>query len=106
MHEYANLKPKQQEFIHILRDAMIDPAGENIDLETCTSFSRSWLKYMASKYADMEWAPAWIVKDVSRRDDTKKGHYFIPELFEYDRITRVASSTDALVEVLEGTTAV
>ena len=91
MHTLDTLKPKQLHFIEHLYSGM---EVEGIDIQTCTSFSRSWLKYMSSKYLDMEWAPAWIVKDVSRRDDSKKGHYFIPELFEWHEQIQDAEMTD------------
>lgn len=91
-HTLANLKPKQLQFIQELHGNM---ETEGIDITTCSSFSRSWIKYMSYKYHGMEWAPAWIVKDVSRRDDSKKGHYFIPELFEYSEL--VVQAKDAMV---------
>ena len=90
MHKYIDLKPKQRDFIHIMRDAIVEDEG--IDLATCSSFSRAWLRYMSSKYCDMEWAPAWIVKDPSRRDEMASGHYLIPELFEYDKMVVAAMS--------------
>ena len=85
------LTAKQHNVIEHLYSGM---QVEGIDIETCTSFSRSWLKFMSSKYLDMEWAPAWIVKDVSRRDESKKGHYFIPELFEWHESILDAEMTD------------
>ena len=91
MHTLDTLTARQQHVIEHLYSGM---EVEGIDIGTCTSFSRSWLKYMSSKYLDMEWAPAWIVKDVSRRDDSKKGHYFIPELFEWHESIQDAEMTD------------
>ena len=91
MHTLDTLTARQHHFIEKLYSGM---QVEQIDIGTCTSFSRSWLKYMSSKYLDMEWAPAWIVKDVSRRDDSKKGHYFIPELFEWHESIEDAEMTD------------
>ena len=97
-HPLSNLKPKQLHFIENLYQGIVQ---EGIDLSTSMSFSRSWIKYMSSKYVDMEWAPAWIVKDVSRRDDSKKGLYFIPEVYEWHQQVEDAAARKPGLEVAE-----
>ena len=95
MHTLDTLKPKQLHFIEHLYSGM---EVEGIDIQTCTSFSRSWLKYMASKYLDMEWAPAWIVKDTSRV--SKRGVYHVPELTDFIETLDVEDVENATSEVV------
>ncbi len=93
MQKYNALKPRQQEYIRrFFTGLLIENEDENIEVHG--EYTRAFLRYMSSKHCDMEWAPAWIVKDVSRRDDSKKGHYFIPELFEYHEQIQDAEMTD------------
>jgi hypothetical protein len=105
MHKYSDLKPKQKEFIHIIRDAMVQDEGIDMDDMKTSSFSRAWLRYMSSKYCDMEWAPAWIVKDPSRRDENNSGDYFIPEIFEYDKMVTTAMAEGARRQAAAAVTA-
>jgi len=54
------------------------------ELDVRDAYTRSYIRYMSSMYCDMEWAPAWIVKDKSRvPTDGTIGKYMIPELQEY-----------------------
>ena len=41
MHKYSDLKPKQKEFIHIIRDAMVQDEGIDMDDMKTSSFSRA-----------------------------------------------------------------
>ena len=81
--KYEELKTKQQQFIQNLYDGIVREADAN-GVEILDSYSRQWLKVMSAKYCDMNWAPAWIVKDKSRQQG--KGRYTIPELAEYHRM--------------------
>lgn len=78
--KYEELKPKQQEFIINLYTGICKEADGG-GVEILDSYPRQWLKVMSVKYCDMNWAPAWIVKDKSRQ--VGKGSYSIPELLEY-----------------------
>ena len=83
---YNNLKPKQKEFIHLLADSTrmgsITPSSDVL-LDTTDVLSRAILKGIANDNG-IAWAPAWIVKDVSR--GVARGMYRIPELTEYRRL--------------------
>lgn len=68
----GNLKPKQVAFLQHLYDA-----GHNTDGDVV--FKRNYLKTVANTNG-ISWAPAWIVKDVSRVTD--RGMYAVPELNE------------------------
>tara|TARA_B100000497_G_scaffold123818_1_gene157152 strand:- start:67 stop:414 length:348 start_codon:yes stop_codon:yes gene_type:complete len=88
--KYDDLKPRQQEWIQKFYEglqneeielATFDPAAVN---GVRDAYTRSYIRYMSSKYCDMEWGPAWIVKDKSRvATDGRIGVYMIPELQEY-----------------------
>ena len=68
---YTVLKKKQQDFIHLM----------DRDIETDeTEFTRGALKKIANDNG-IAWAPAWIVKDISRC--VKRGTYRVPELAAY-----------------------
>ena len=68
---YTNLKKKQQDFIRMMhRDC--EPNE--------TEFTRGELKKIANDNG-IAWAPAWIVKDVSRC--VRRGVYRVPELAAY-----------------------
>jgi len=69
----SNLKPRQLSFVSFLMES----AGHTNANEVV--FKRNYLKNVAQAWG-AEWAPAWIVKDVSRV--TKRGFYAIPELAE------------------------
>ena len=68
---YTVLKKKQQDFIHLM-----DRAIETDE----TEFTRGALKKIANDNG-IAWAPAWIVKDISRC--VKRGTYRVPELAAY-----------------------
>ena len=69
----SNLKPKQLSFVTFLMES----AGHTNATEVV--FKRNYLKNVAQAWGS-EWAPAWVVKDVSRV--TNRGFYAIPELTE------------------------
>ena len=71
-YQLGNLKPKQVAFLQHLYDA-----GHNTDGDVV--FKRNYLKTVANTNG-ISWAPAWIVKDVSRVTD--RGMYAVPELNE------------------------
>lgn len=85
MYKYDDLKPKQQGYIQKFHDGLVNEAQElEEEFEVRDAYTRSYIRYMSSKYCDMEWGPAWIVKDKSRvPDDGRIGVYLIPELQEY-----------------------
>ena len=68
----SNLKTKQRAFVQHLYDAGHTVSGDIV-------FKRNYLKTIANLNGS-EWAPAWVVKDVSRV--TNRGMYAIPELNE------------------------
>ena len=71
---YDNLKNKQQEFI---RSVAFMAESEGIPVLMDSTYSRGWLRKVA-KSMGIEWAPAWIVKDVSRQRG--RGEYLVPEV--------------------------
>ena len=84
--KYDDLKPRQQEFIRKLYEGLLNESVElEEDFQIHDEYTRTYLRYMSSKYADMEWAPAWIVKDKSRQN-VGTGRYKIPELKEYSKL--------------------
>ena len=68
----SNLKPRQRKFVEFLMES----GHTNVDEVV---FKRNYLKNIANAFG-AEWAPAWIVKDLSRV--TKRGFYAVPELTE------------------------
>ena len=68
----SNLKPRQRKFVEFLMESGHTNADEVV-------FKRNYLKNVANAFG-AEWAPAWIVKDLSRV--TKRGFYAVPELTE------------------------
>ena len=66
----SNLKTRQRAFVQHLYDAGHDTIGDIV-------FKRNYLKSVAN-INGIAWAPAWIVKDVSRV--TARGMYAVPEL--------------------------
>lgn len=78
--KYDELNIRQQNFIRNLYDGMVREADAG-GVEIFDTYPRQWLKMMSVKYCEMNWAPAWIVKDKSRQ--AGKGRYTIPELLEY-----------------------
>ena len=82
----SNLKPRQRKFVEFLMESGHTNAAEVV-------FKRNYLKNIANAFG-AEWAPAWIVKDLSRA--TKRGFYAVPELAELINATTVV--TDEEVE--------
>ena len=76
---YDNLKNKQQEFI---RSVAFMAESEGIPVLMDSTYSRGWLRKVA-KSMNIEWAPAWIVKDVSRQRG--RGEYAVPEVYAYTK---------------------
>jgi len=66
----GNLTKKQRSFVEFLYEAGHTNADEVV-------FKRNYLKNIANAWGS-EWAPAWVVKDLSRV--TTRGFYAIPEL--------------------------
>jgi len=71
-YKLSNLKTKQMAFVQHLYDAGHTTTGDIV-------FKRNYLKTIANTNG-VGWAPAWIVKDVSRV--TNRGMYAVPELNE------------------------
>ena len=83
---YTNLKKKQQDFIRMMhRDC--EPNE--------TEFTRGELKKIANDNG-IAWAPAWIVKDVSRC--VRRGVYRVPELQACRNYNADAAKDDAAFE--------
>tara|TARA_R110000744_G_scaffold193924_1_gene312725 strand:- start:66 stop:464 length:399 start_codon:yes stop_codon:yes gene_type:complete len=80
-YQLGNLKPKQVSFLQHLYDAGHNTNGDVV-------FKRNYLKTVAN-INGIAWAPAWIVKDVSRITD--RGMYAIPELNEL--MNKIAHAT-------------
>jgi len=90
--KYDDLKPNQQSFIRLFYEGLLNEAEELEEkFEVCDAYTRHYIRYMSSKYCDMEWGPAWIVKDKSRvPTDGRIGVYNIPELLDYSKIALAA----------------
>ena len=71
---YNDLKSKQQDFIRTVATAALD---EGMAISADTTYSRGWLRKVAMTMG-IAWAPAWIVKDVSRQRG--RGEYLVPEV--------------------------
>ena len=86
-YKLSNLKTKQRAFVQHLYDAGHTTSGDIV-------FKRNYLKTIANTNGSA-WAPAWIVKDVSRV--TTRGLYAVPELNELiaGAATTVVEETDA-----------
>ena len=86
-YKLSNLKTKQRAFVQHLYDAGHTTSGDIV-------FKRNYLKTIANTNG-VGWAPAWIVKDVSRV--TTRGMYAVPELNELiaGAATTVVEETDA-----------
>jgi len=76
---YDNLKNNQQEFI---RSVALMADSEGIPVLMDSTYSRGWLRKVA-KSMNIAWAPAWIVKDVSRQRG--RGEYVVPEVYAYTK---------------------
>lgn len=81
----TNLKPRQLQFIQWM-DARY-PSTVDAD----TTFSRGELRNLAIANG-VKWAPAWIVKDMSRQ--CGRGEYRVPELAEYRGTATAPVTTD------------
>ncbi len=103
--KYDDLKPRQQEWIQKFYEGLQNEALELEEaFEIRDAYTRSYIRYMSCKYNDMEWGPAWIVKDKSRVvTDGRIGVYMIPELQEYGdlRVQRDAERHDEAVRDFE-----
>ena len=74
---YNSLKNYQKEFVRMVANWWISLANG----ASCPdSFSRDTLRNIAINNG-FKWAPAWIVKDKSRK--SKRGHYMVPEVADY-----------------------
>lgn len=88
--KYDDLKPRQQDWIQKFYHGLQNEAQElKHTFRIDDAYTRSYIRYMSSKYCDMEWGPAWIVKDKSRSAPGPNGGgvYMIPELQEYGDTT-------------------
>mgnify|MGYP000421489929 CR=1 FL=1 len=90
-YQLGNLKPKQVSFLQHLYDAGHNTNGDVV-------FKRNYLKTVANLNG-ISWAPAWIVKDVSRVTD--RGMYAVPELNELIALA-VANDTPVVEDVSPG----
>ena len=90
-YQLGNLKPKQVAFLQHLYDAGHNTNGDVV-------FKRNYLKTVAN-INGIAWAPAWIVKDVSRITD--RGMYAIPELNQLMALA-VANDTPVVDDVSPG----
>jgi len=84
----GDLKPQQRSFVEFLHENGHTNPDEVV-------FKRNYLKNIAQAWG-AEWAPAWIVKDVSRV--TKRGFYAIPELTELINLVEMATAIDDEVD--------
>ena len=84
-YKLSNLKTKQRAFVQHLYDAGHTTTGDIV-------FKRNYLKTIANTNG-VGWAPAWIVKDVSRV--TTRGLYAVPELNELIALTAPVVEDDA-----------
>ena len=85
---YADLKPRQQTFVHMLHDAGA----------TGNTVARGIVKSVHAAASDFPW-PSWLTGDKTRR--CNRGVFFIPELAEY-----AANIVDDVDDTPEATTAV
>jgi len=99
-YKLSNLKTKQMAFVQHLYDAGHTTTGDIV-------FKRNYLKTIANTNG-VGWAPAWIVKDVSRV--TTRGMYAVPELNELiESLTAVVTTdvdsemADAVHDDMDGT---
>ena len=87
----SNLKTKQRAFVQHLYDAGHTTTGDIV-------FKRNYLKTIANTNG-VGWAPAWIVKDVSRV--TTRGMYAVPELNELIESLTAVVTTDVDSEMAD-----
>ena len=83
------LKPRQLQFIQWMDEHF--PATVDAD----TTFSRGELRNLAIKNG-VKWAPAWIVKDMSRQ--CGRGEYRVPELAVYRGTATPVPATDDVAD--------
>jgi hypothetical protein len=78
---YNALKTYQQEFIRMIALwCTHNGYPANVSVPCPTAFSRDVLRTIANGNG-MRWAPAWIVKDVTRK--AARGYYSVPEVADY-----------------------
>lgn len=80
----SNLSKRQRLFVEFIYESGHTNADEVV-------FKRNYLRNIAIAWG-AEWAPAWIVKDMSRV--TARGFYAIPELTELANELNATASTD------------
>ena len=90
-YKLSNLKTKQMAFVQHLYDAGHTTTGDIV-------FKRNYLKTIANTNG-VGWAPAWIVKDVSRV--TTRGMYAVPELNELIESLTAVVTTDVDSEMAD-----
>ena len=90
-YKLSNLKTKQMAFVQHLYDAGHTTTGDIV-------FKRNYLKTIANTNGSA-WAPAWIVKDVSRV--TNRGMYAVPELNELIESLTAVVTTDVDSEMAD-----
>jgi len=90
-YKLGKLKPRQVAFLQHLYDAGHTTQGDVL-------FKRNYLKSVANTNG-IAWAPAWIVKDVSRVPT--RGMYAVPELNELIALA-VANDTPVVEDVSPG----
>ena len=90
-YKLSNLKTKQRAFVQHLYDAGHTTTGDIV-------FKRNYLKTIANTNG-AGWAPAWIVKDVSRV--TTRGMYAVPELNELIASLTAVATTDVGSEMAD-----
>ena len=87
---YADLKPRQQTFVHMLHDA--GAPGNTVP--------RATVKRVHAAASDFPW-PSWLTGDKTRR--CNRGVFFIPELAEY--AANIVDDVDDTPEATEAATA-
>ena len=90
-YKLSNLKTRQMAFVQHLYDAGHTTSGDIV-------FKRNYLKTVANLNGSA-WAPAWIVKDVSRV--TARGMYAVPELNELIESLTAVVTTDVDSEMAD-----
>ena len=92
---YNDLKSKQQDFIRKVAETAV---AEGKHPHPDSTFSRNWLRNVA-KSMGIAWAPAWIVKDVSRQRG--RGEYLIPEVHAWKE-TQNNTNDDTIADRILG----
>lgn len=109
MNKFKDLTGPQQQWVMDITEGMVkegmDPT-KNLHQMGVGIFPRNWLRRMSNSYTTYKYAPAWIVKDPSRRPDcgvggTERGYYRIPEVLEYHEAC-VESKKGSIVDTVLG----